>query len=145
LIAAKSIPSLGMPGDTNHIHEFTIQEYFEKLNTGEFIAAAELFSEQGCLSPPFETSIQGRDAIAQYLETDAKGMRFCPEQWTILAHNSEQTHYRIAGKVETRWFTVNVSWSMHLNSAKEIMAVEVKLLASLTDLLQLNTLKQPAS
>jgi hypothetical protein len=134
-----------MLGDINTIHAFTIQEYFEKLNTGEFNAAAELFSEQGCLSPPFETSIQGREAIAQYLATEAKGMRFCPEQLEILAHDSEQTQYQLVGTVETRWFMVNVSWLMQLNSAKEILTVEVKLLAALTDLLQLNTLKQSAS
>ena len=33
------------------------------------------------------------------------------------------------------WFTVNISWSIDLNADKEIMLLDVKLLASLDDLL----------
>jgi Nuclear transport factor 2 (NTF2) domain len=126
-----------------NIRESKLQEYFAELNAGRFLAAAELFADQGCLKPPFEKSIQGRKAIAQYFENEAKGMRFCPEEGQILTQNSEQTHYRIQGKVETNWFTVNVSWLIQLNSMKEIMSVEVSLLGSLTDLLHLNTSGSP--
>jgi Nuclear transport factor 2 (NTF2) domain len=127
-----------MLSNIDNIHEPKIREYFAELNTGRFLAAAELFADQGCLSPPFEKSIQGREAIAQYLENEAKGMRFCPERGQILTQNNEQVHYQIQGKVETKWFTVNVSWSIQLNSVKKITAVEVSLLASLTDLLHLD-------
>ncbi len=33
------------------------------------------------------------------------------------------------------WFTVKISWSIDLNADKEIMLLDVKLLASLDDLL----------
>ncbi len=117
------------------IHEPVIYEYFARLNNGEFTAAAELFAAQGCLNPPFDQQLQGRDAIAQYLEKEAKGIKFCPEDGAILMSDSNYTQYQIQGKVEMNWFTVNISWSIDLNAAKEIVLVEVKLLNSLDDLL----------
>ncbi len=130
-----------MASNIDDIHESKVFEYFAELNAGRFLTAAALFSEQGWLKPPFEASIQGRQAIAEYLENEAKGMKFCPEQGQIISQDHEQTHYRIQGKVETNWFTVNVSWSIQLNTVKDIMAVEVGLLASLTDLFHFNTLR----
>lgn len=121
--------------DIQGIDEPVIDEYFARLNNGEFAATAELFAEQGCLNPPFDHQIQGRDAIAQYLEEQAKGIIFAPANGEILNGDSNHTEYQIHGKVEMNWFTVNVSWSIDLNAAKEIMLVEVKLLASLDDLL----------
>lgn len=121
--------------DIQGIHESVIYEYFEKLNNGEFTATAELFAEQGCLNPPFDNQVQGRDAIAQYLAEQAQGIRFFPEDGEILMSDLSHTQYQIQGKVELNWFTVNISWSIELNAAKEIMTVDVKLLASLEDLL----------
>jgi hypothetical protein len=125
------------------INEPVIYEYFTRLNNGEFIATAELFAAQGCLIPPFDKQLQGREAIAQYLEKEAIGIRFLPERGQIvtnvdtastLAHG-DRTQYQIQGKVEINWFTINISWSIDLNSAKEIVLVTVKLLAALEDLL----------
>lgn len=121
--------------DIQGIHEPVLYEYFTRLNNGEFIATAELFAEQGCLNPPFEQQLQGRDAIAQYLEEQAKGIIFSPEYGKILISDSNHTQYQIQGKVEMNWFIVNISWSIDLNADKEIMTVDVKLLASLDDLL----------
>ncbi len=121
--------------DIQGIHEPVIYEYFKRLNNGEFTATSELFAEQGCLNPPFDNQIQGRDAIAQYLEKEAKGIRFYPEDGEVLMSDSNHTRYQIQGKVEMNWFTVNISWSIDLNAATEIMLVDVKLLASLDDLL----------
>jgi Nuclear transport factor 2 (NTF2) domain len=129
----------------NNVHEPIIHNYFEKLNIGDFGEAANLFAEQGCLNPPFEKSIQGRSAIAKYFESEAKGMKFCPEQGQKAADEGEQTHYQIQGKVETNWFTVNVNWSIKLNAIKEILVVEVNLLASMNDLFHLNTLRSPTA
>jgi hypothetical protein len=42
--------------------------------------------------------------------------------------------FQIQGKVQTPLFGVNVAWEFVLNSAKEIVSVEVKLLASLEEL-----------
>ena len=117
------------------IDEPVIYAYFERLNNGKFIATSKLFAEQGCLNPPFDNQIQGRGAIAQYLEKEAKGIRFCPEYGEVIAIDSNRTQYQIQGKVEMNWFTVNISWSIDLNAATEIMLVDVKLLASLDDLL----------
>ena len=121
--------------DIQGIDEPVIYEYFKRLNNGEFTATSELFAEQGCLNPPFDNQIQGRGAIAQYLEKEAKGIRFCPEYGEVIAIDSNRTQYQIQGKVEMNWFTVNISWSIDLNAATEIMLVDVKLLASLDDLL----------
>jgi hypothetical protein len=121
--------------DIQGIHEPVIYEYFEKLNNGEFMATAELFAVQGCLNPPFDQQIQGREAIVQYLEKEAKGIRFCPENGAVLVSNSDHTQYQIQGKVEMNWFTVNISWLIDLNASKEITTVDVKLLTSFDDLL----------
>jgi hypothetical protein len=121
--------------DIQGIDEPAIYAYFERLNNGKFIATSKLFAEQGCLTPPFDNQIQGRDAIAQYLEKEAKGIRFCPEYGEVLAIDSNLTQYHLQGKVEMNWFTINISWSIDLNAANEIMLVEVKLLTSLDDLL----------
>ena len=120
------------------IAEFIILDYFTRLNNGQFIATANLFSEQGWLTPPFEKPIQGRAAIAHYLQQEASGMKFYPEQGELLTDDGPHIHYQIRGKVETNWFTVNIAWSIQLNVAKEIVAVEVDLLASLNELLSMN-------
>ena len=129
--------------DIDGIYENTICQYFIRLNNGEFMETAQLFAEQGCLNPPFENAIAGRDAIARYLEKEAKGMNFCPERGEIISkvgvadplENSDLTQYQIQGKVKTNFFTVNVSWSIELNANKEIIKVDVKLLASINELL----------
>jgi hypothetical protein len=127
-----------MPDTIDSLNEPIIQEYFERLNAGEFTAASALFSEHGFLMPPFEESIQGRSAIACYLENEAKGMKIYPEQVEIIKFEN-RNQYRIQGKVETSWFTVKANWSISLNSAKEIQYIEVTLLDALTDLLNFKT------
>jgi hypothetical protein len=121
--------------DIQGIHEPVIYAYFERLNNGEFTATADLFAVQGCLNPPFDNQIQGRDAISKYLEKEAQGIIFAPADGEIIISDSTHTQYQIQGKVELNWFTVNISWSIDLNAAKEIILVDVKLLASLDDLL----------
>ena len=121
--------------DIHSIDELTICEYFARLNDNEFIAASELFTEQGCLNPPFEKTVCGRDAIAQYLEKEAKGIEFCPTYGKMIMSDSKFTQYQIQGKVKTSQFTVSVNWLIQLNSTKKIILVEVKLVASLIELL----------
>ena len=116
------------------IQEPIIDEYFRRLNNSEYIATAELFAEEGCLKPPFDNTVEGRMAIATYFEKEAIGMKCHPKQG-ILLNDSINTEYQIQGQVQTKWFTVNVAWLIELNTAKEIMTVEVKLLASLNELL----------
>ena len=121
--------------DINGIAEPIICKYFTQLNNSEFAATAALFAEQGYLNPPFEKMIQGKDAIAQYLDKEAIGIKYYPEQGEILFSNSLITRYKIEGKVQTNHFMVNVSWLIELNNIKEIMVVDIKLLASLNELL----------
>lgn len=118
------------------IEEPTISSYFIDLNRGEANATAQLFAEKGCIQPPFEESIEGREAIAKYLAKEARGMRFRPESGAILIRDKDLTQYQIQGKVQTNYFTINVSWLMQLNPDKEIVLVEVKLLAALEELLK---------
>ncbi|AFY94388.1 hypothetical protein [Chamaesiphon minutus] len=128
--------SSGLLIDIDGIEEPTIAAYFSGLNSGEFAATAELFAQSGRLEPPFENPIEGREAIAKYLATEAKGMTFCPESGAMLLKDSELTQYHVQGKVKTNYFTINVSWLMQLNTDKEILLVEVKLLAALEELLK---------
>jgi hypothetical protein len=126
---------LTMRADIQGIHEPVIYEYFERLNNGEFTATAELFAEQGCLNPPFDKQLQGRSAIAQYLAEQAQGISFFPETGKICISDLNHTQYQIQGKVEMNWFTISISWLIELNVTKKITNVDVKLLASIDDLL----------
>lgn len=119
------------------INELTIDNYFSRLNNGDYMIVAELFSEQGCLHPPFEKPVCGRNAIAQYLKAEAKGMIACPEFTTISDDDFGNVCYQVKGKVKTSFFTVNVSWLIQLNAEQEILMVRVKLLNELQDLLAL--------
>ena len=141
--------------DIQSIQSTTIDEYFSRLNHYEYVGTAELFTTIGCLHPPFENPIQGREAIAQYLQQEAQGMRFVPEHGILLPLalakplpplfgidsderiDSPQTRIQIQGKVQTTWFIVNVSWLFELNSTTEIMLLQIKLLAALPELLNL--------
>lgn len=117
------------------INEPVIYEYFAKLNNNEFRAAADLFAEQGLLSPSFEKTIQGRNEISQYLEKEAKEIMLYPSYGKIIATDRLVTQYQIQGKVQTSYFTVNLNWLIYISNHKEILFVEVKLLASLKELL----------
>ena len=118
------------------IEEPTITTYFSRLNSGKYIATAELFAEQGCLNPPFEQSIEGRESIAKYLDKEARGMIFCPESGSILIRDNDIAQYHVQGKVKTNYFTLDVSWLIKLNIDQEILLVEVKLFAALEELLK---------
>jgi hypothetical protein len=119
------------------IDETVVDRYFLSLNEGDFISVSELFSVEGCLCPPFEKKIFGRDSIASYLQAEAKGMKAFPEFGTLNYSGDESTVYQVMGTVKTSFFLVNVCWKIQVNSQKEIISVEVKLLAELQDLLSL--------
>jgi ketosteroid isomerase-like protein len=119
------------------ISEATILHYFETLNTGDFEATANLFAPDGILKAPFEEPLVGREAIATYLNTEAKGMKLIPQEGIIEPLEDNLTKFHLQGKVQTALFGVNVAWKIILNCAKEIVSVEVKLLASLQELVSL--------
>jgi Nuclear transport factor 2 (NTF2) domain len=128
------------------IDEPIIHEYFARLNDNDFTAVAELFSEEGYLKPPFESLIKGRKEITEYFVKEATNMVFYPETGGILSQSKGEItlqeighiEYQIQGKVQMSLFTVSVQWLMQLNRAKKIAVVEVKLLASLNELLKFN-------
>jgi hypothetical protein len=115
----------------------TIAAYFNNLNSGNFAATAALFTDDGCLHPPFEQPIV-RDEIATYLEREARGMIFSPESGAMLIKDNDLTQYHIQGRVKTNYFTINVSWLIQLTPDARILLVEVKLLATLAELLKVS-------
>ena len=126
------IPFIELDPRTN---EPVVHDYFVRLNQSDFIATADLFSEQGGLKPPFEKIIKGRSAIALYLEKEALGIKVFPTHMKTMMSNQSYVQYQIQGKVKTNYFTVNTSWLINLNTAKEITLVEIQLLENLSDLL----------
>ncbi len=112
-------------------------EYFETINTGDFEATAALFAENGEMHPPFESTIAGREAIARYLQVEAKGMRLEPQQSNVSTSEDNLSEVNVTGKVFTPLFSVNAGWQFLLDSSGKIVAVKISLLASAQELLQL--------
>jgi hypothetical protein len=119
------------------IKKLVIDNYFATINQEKFEQTATLFAPDGELLAPFEKPIIGRDAIALYLNKEAKGMKLLPQQkiWELTEDNTEQI--KVIGKVKTSLFTVNVAWFFSLNVEQEIMRAKIKLLASPHELLEL--------
>lgn len=124
--------------------EAVIDRYFETFNAGNFEATAALFAPEGALCPPFETAVVGQKAIAAYLKQEAEGMQIELRQCVQETATSDQTAtdetaVKVAGKVQTPLFGVNVTWAFRLNNSREIISVRIKLLAALEDLLKLKS------
>jgi hypothetical protein len=119
------------------IVEPVVLRYFDMLNAGEFEATASLFAADGALHPPFESPIVGKEAIASYLKAEAQGLQLYPLKGVTAELEGDRASIQIKGKVQTPLFAVNVAWQFILNSDKEILSVEVKLLASLEELAKL--------
>ncbi|NJR66198.1 MAG: SnoaL-like domain-containing protein [Leptolyngbyaceae cyanobacterium CRU_2_3] len=114
-----------------------IHQYFETLNAGDFQTTARLFIAQGKLYPPFEGAIVGQEAIAAYLEKEAKGITALAQESIAEAAETDDTQVKVTGTVQTSLFTVNASWHFVLNSQTEIVSVRLQLLAGLGELLSL--------
>ncbi len=119
------------------ISEPTIQQYFEALNAGNYEKTASLFAENGVMHPPFEPGIVGRDAILNYLHKEAIDIKAYPREGARENLEENRTQIQVAGKVETPWFGINVSWLFLLNENYQILDVKIKLLASPQELLSL--------
>ena len=115
----------------------TVIRYFETLNAGAFDQTATLFAENGALIPPFEDPIVGPAAIATYLHNEAVGMRLRPRTGTSTLLDTGDVQIEIKGKVQTLIFGVNVGWVFVLAADDTIKSVQVKLLASPQELLNL--------
>lgn len=119
------------------ISESVILGYFTTMNDGDFEATAALFAEAGTMHPPFADPIIGREAIANYLKTEAQGMQLAPKQGQSEMLEEEQIQIQVTGKVQTSVFGVNVSWIFILSTQQEILFTKIKLLASPQELFNL--------
>lgn len=119
------------------ITEPSILRYFQTLNTGEFAATAALFAEDGIMYPPFESGFVGPDAIAAYLEQEAKDIKADPHKGMTEILANEQIQVQVAGKALTSWCSVNVLWLFILNQQRQIKEAKIKLLASPQELIAL--------
>lgn len=145
MTAAESIPptqpstvgTLATQLKIEGITEPTILHYFATLNAGDFEGTAALFAADGAMHPPFESGIVGQDAIASYLQQEAPGIKAYPREGIAETLDNNQIQIQVAGKVDTAWFGVNVSWLFILNQQQEIVYTKIKLLASPQELLNL--------
>ncbi len=119
------------------INEPIVLRYFQTMNAGDYEATAALFAPIGVMHPPFEQPIEGQEAIAAYLTTEAKGMQLLPNQGTAEPLEENKIQFQIRGKVQTPLFGVNVAWIFILDSEREIVYARIKLLASPQELLKL--------
>ena len=115
-----------------------LERYFASFNAADYRAVAALFEADGVLLAPFEAPIVGREAIYTYLQAEAIAMQAAPvEVETALGENGCH-QVVVKGRVKTRLFTVNVRWTFELTAANTIQSAEIRLLASLQELVQIN-------
>ncbi|MBD2089886.1 nuclear transport factor 2 family protein [Microcoleus sp. FACHB-1515] len=119
------------------LSEPTILRYFEAMNAGDYATVASLFAVEGAMNPPFESSIVGHEAIAAYLDQEARGMRLQPRQGVAQPLDANTLEVTVTGKVQTPVFGVNVNWIFVLNDQSEITLARIKLIASPQELLSL--------
>jgi hypothetical protein len=125
---------------TEGITKPAIINYFATINQAEFVKTASLFSDYGTLLAPFEKPIVGREKILAYLSKEAKGMKLLPQQGITESETELNCEtYKILGKVKTALFSVNVAWYFTFNQDDQIATVQIKLLASLNELLNLQS------
>lgn len=143
-----SVPVGNMPADATvdtvasepsiaGLSQPVITQYFQTLNAGDFEATARLFAEEGALYAPFESAVVGPEAIAAYLKKEAKGIKALPHAGVAEPIETGDLEIKVTGKVQTSLFTVNVAWYFVLDAQAKILAVRVKLLAALEELLHL--------
>ncbi|NJL21785.1 MAG: SnoaL-like domain-containing protein [Leptolyngbyaceae cyanobacterium SM1_3_5] len=114
-----------------------ILRYFEAMNAGDYATVASSFAAEGVMNPPFESSIVGHEAIAAYLDKEARGMLLQPRQGVAQPLDVDTLEVTVTGKVQTPVFGVNVNWIFVLNSQNEIILARIKLIASPQELLSL--------
>ena len=119
------------------IEEEVINRYFITINREKFEQTASLFTEDGQLLAPFEKPILGRDAIALYLDKEAKGMTLLPKQGIYELSEDNLVKIKVLGKAKTSLFTVNVAWFFSYNYQQQLTRAKIKLIASPQELLGL--------
>ncbi|HEY9763252.1 MAG TPA: nuclear transport factor 2 family protein [Trichocoleus sp.] len=116
-----------------------VQTYFTTFNQGDFAATASLFAAEAEMHAPFEAPLVGQSAIQDYLEKEAAGMEANPQELTCVDLPDGLRQICVLGTAKALVFNVNVRWTFLLNSQDEIEQLEVKLLASLQELVTLRS------
>lgn len=119
------------------LEEETVRRYFETMNGGQFRDTAALFCEDGVLEAPLEETAVGQEAIATYLQAEAKGMKLQPKDVRIEPLEGDRLLVQVLGRVKTSLFGVSVGWQFVLNGERKIAVATVRLLASPQEMLNL--------
>jgi hypothetical protein len=121
----------------------SVDRYFTGFNAEDYRAVAALFEADGILLAPFEEPIVGPDAIYTYLQAEAINMRATPLAVEVAPNPAGPVPLEtgtqqvvVKGRVKTLVFTVSVRWIFELTATNTIQSVEIKLLASLQELMQ---------
>lgn len=117
------------------VQAIAVYQYFESFNNEDFATTASLFAPDGKLYAPFAELMIGQEAIQNYLETEAKGMKLKPQSGNTQFLENGQQVIEVLGTVKTPLFSVNIRWKFLLTEQEEIEEVTVKLLASAQELL----------
>lgn len=123
--------------DSTIIETETVRKYFETFNAGDFEATAQLFTADAVMHAPFKTEVVGDEAIANYLQTQAKGMEAVPQNVTTQPLEGGATEAQVTGYAKFAGFKVNIAWTFQLDPAQEITDIEIKLIASAQELLKM--------
>jgi len=119
----------------------TVLSYIDNMNANDFEAAANLFSPDGALQPPFQKPIMGREAILTYMREECQRLKLMPEHGVVESQEEGYTPIKVTGKVQTPWFGssvgMNIVWRFLLNPEGKIFFVAIDLLASPKELLKL--------
>ncbi|MEA5450237.1 nuclear transport factor 2 family protein [Leptolyngbya sp. CCNP1308] len=118
-----------------------VDGYFAGFNAEDYRAVAALFEADGVLLAPFEEPIVGPEAVYTYLQAEAVSMRATPVEVEVESDEMTSDGTRrvvVKGRVKTLLFTVSVRWTFALTAADTIQAAEIKLMASLQELVQLD-------
>ncbi|MEO1067687.1 MAG: nuclear transport factor 2 family protein [Cyanobacteria bacterium J06638_6] len=113
-----------------------VDRYFSGFNAEDYDRIADLFVEDGVLLAPFEEPIVGPEAICAYLKAEAGAMRATPVEVDVVVNPDGMRQVIVGGRVKTLLFSVNVRWTFVLTATDEIQSAEIKLLASLRELMQ---------
>lgn len=116
-----------------------VDGYFAGFNAEDYRAVADLFEADGVLLAPFEEPLVGSEAVYTYLQAEAVSMRATPvevESDEITADGCRRVV--VKGRVKTLLFTISVRWTFALTAADTVQAAEIKLMASLQELMQLD-------
>lgn len=115
-----------------------VDGYFTGFNAEDYRAVAALFEADGVLLAPFEEPIVGAEAIYTYLQAEAVSMRATPGEVETALNADGTRRVVVKGQVKTLLFTVGVRWTFDLTAADKILSAEIKLMASLQELMQLD-------